>query len=114
MSTNCTELNCNENLIVWKLLENLSENRYVLGAFYLALMGHIFLGIALIADVFVRSIETITNQTKRVDRYNPATKQVEVVQERVWNRTVANLSLMALGSSSPEILLATIEIIGNG
>ena len=30
-----------------------------------------------------------------------------------WNDTVANLTLMALGSSSPEILLSIIEIIGN-
>ena len=34
-------------------------------------------------------------------------------QERVkiWNPTVANLTLMALGSSAPEILLAIIEIV---
>ena len=31
----------------------------------------------------------------------------------VWNATVANLSLMALGSSAPEILLALLETIGN-
>lgn len=30
-----------------------------------------------------------------------------------WNDTVANLTLMALGSSSPEILLSIIEICGN-
>ena len=33
---------------------------------------------------------------------------------QVWNDTVANLTLMALGSSSPEILLSCIEIIGRG
>ena len=27
----------------------------------------------------------------------------------VWNETLANLSLMALGSSAPEILLSTVE-----
>ena len=31
----------------------------------------------------------------------------------VWNGTVANLTLMALGSSAPEILLSVIEICGN-
>lgn len=31
----------------------------------------------------------------------------------VWNDTVANLTLMALGSSAPEILLSCIEIIFN-
>ena len=29
---------------------------------------------------------------------------------QVWNATVANLTLMALGSSAPEILLNVIEI----
>lgn len=32
---------------------------------------------------------------------------------QVWNPTVANLTLMALGSSAPEILLSVIEIISN-
>ena len=31
---------------------------------------------------------------------------------QVWNDTVANLTLMALGSSAPEILLSIIELIG--
>ena len=33
---------------------------------------------------------------------------------RIWNETVSNLTLMALGSSAPEILLAIVETIGNG
>ena len=33
---------------------------------------------------------------------------------QIWNDTVANLTLMALGSSAPEILLSCIEIIGRG
>ena len=32
---------------------------------------------------------------------------------KVWNPTVANLSLMALGSSAPEILLSVIETVGS-
>ena len=32
----------------------------------------------------------------------------------LWNPTVANLTLMALGSSAPEILLSSIEIIKEG
>ncbi|VDN38211.1 unnamed protein product [Cylicostephanus goldi] len=38
----------------------------------------------------------------------------EYEEVKVWNPTVANLTLMALGSSAPEILLSIIEIIGNG
>jgi len=37
----------------------------------------------------------------------------EVIEVRIWNDTVANLTLMALGTSAPEILLAVVEIIGN-
>jgi solute carrier family 8 (sodium/calcium exchanger) len=37
-----------------------------------------------------------------------------VIEVPVWNDTVANLTLMALGSSAPEILLAVIGIIGKG
>lgn len=39
--------------------------------------------------------------------------QPEVIEVRVWNDTVANLSLMALGTSAPEILLSIIEIVGH-
>ena len=36
-----------------------------------------------------------------------------MIEVPVWNGTVANLTLMALGSSAPEILLSVIEIVGN-
>ena len=44
----------------------------------------------------------------------PGTEQgYEIVHVRIWNDTVANLTLMALGSSTPEILLSIIEILAN-
>lgn len=33
-----------------------------------------------------------------------------VMTVRIWNETVSNLTLMALGSSAPEILLSVIEV----
>ena len=33
---------------------------------------------------------------------------------KIWNDTVANLTLMALGSSAPEIMLSCIELFGKG
>lgn len=72
------------------------------------------MGIAIIADIFMCSIERITSSTKKVVRRKPDTNQLEVIEIPIWNKTVANLTLMALGSSAPEILLATIETIGNG
>lgn len=42
----------------------------------------------------------------------PVTGEKVTILVRVWNETVSNLTLMALGSSAPEILLSIIEIIG--
>ncbi|XP_062620472.1 sodium/calcium exchanger 1-like isoform X2 [Saccostrea cucullata] len=80
---------------------------------YLIAMLWCFLGVALIADVFMCSIEKITSKTAKVripDQNEPdGFKMIEV---KVWNDTVANLSLLALGTSAPEILLSVIEIVG--
>ena len=38
-------------------------------------------------------------------------QQLEVL---TWNPTVANLTLMAIGSSAPEILLSSVELLGGG
>lgn len=55
------------------------------------------------------AIEVITSQEREVSvKRSSGEKQIVVV--RVWNETVANLTLMALGSSAPEILLSVIEI----
>ena len=48
--------------------------------------------------------------TRRCGRSNGETMVVNV---RIWNETVSNLTLMALGSSAPEILLSVIEVVGN-
>jgi len=45
---------------------------------------------------------------------NRANGETMVVSVRIWNETVSNLTLMALGSSAPEIMLSVIEVIGNG
>lgn len=65
-----------------------------------------FMGVAIIADVFMGAIEQVTSKKKRI--INATTgKEITV---KVWNSTVANLTLMALGSSAPEILLNVKEI----
>ena len=70
------------------------------------------MGVAIGADAFMASIETITSQTRLT------TVRIKGVKKRfhtrVWNDTVANLTLMALGSSAPEILLSTVEVMNNG
>ena len=67
----------------------------------------VFLGVALGADAFMTSIEAITSQTKLTTVYIKGEKKR--FHTKVWNDTVANLTLMALGSSAPEILLSLLE-----
>ena len=80
--------------------------------FFLALI-YLFLGVSIIADRFMASIEVITSKEKEVViRAKDGTEMVTSV--RIWNETVSNLTLMALGSSAPEIMLSIIEICGRG
>ena len=75
-----------------------------------------FLGVSIVADVFMCAIEKITSKTKQIHMAGQdGDKDVgpQVIEVPVWNGTVANLTLMALGSSAPEILLSVIEIVGN-
>jgi len=76
---------------------------------YFVLASYCFLGIAIFADVFMVAIETITSQ--EVETEVRVSGRVRTVRSQLWNPTVANLTLMALGSSAPEILLACIELV---
>lgn len=78
---------------------------------YLMGLGWLFMGVAIVADVFMASIEKITSKKTRKLVDPMKNKYVTVT---VWNATVANLTLMALGSSAPEILLNVIDIFASG
>ena len=69
-----------------------------------------FLGIAIISDVFMSAIEVITSKEKTLT-IEECGKTIPI-RVFVWNDTIANLTLMALGSSAPEILLAVVEVFG--
>uniref|UniRef100_A0A8C8DPM3 Solute carrier family 8 member 2b n=1 Tax=Oryzias sinensis TaxID=183150 RepID=A0A8C8DPM3_9TELE len=79
--------------------------------YFLSLM-YMFLGVSIIADRFMASIEVITSQEKDVTITMP-NGETSVATVRIWNETVSNLTLMALGSSAPEILLSVIEVCGH-
>eukprot|EP00931_Biecheleriopsis_adriatica_P060855 TRINITY_DN36558_c0_g2_i1.p1 TRINITY_DN36558_c0_g2~~TRINITY_DN36558_c0_g2_i1.p1 ORF type:complete len:1095 (+),score=226.46 TRINITY_DN36558_c0_g2_i1:175-3459(+) len=66
---------------------------------------YMFVGVSIIAEMFMSAIEEITSRRKQVVQ-----KDGTVFTAKVWNATVANLTLLALGSSAPEILLAVVEI----
>jgi len=81
---------------------------------YFIIMIILFLGISIISDRFMAAIEVITSQEKEITIKDKTSGKKHIVTVKIWNETVANLSLMALGSSAPEILLSVIEIIGRG
>lgn len=101
-------------------------NRYGRAIAYLLGLSYMFLGVNIIADVFMAAIEVITSKTKQIkiatanangDNAEDSANQgphFDTIEVKIWNDTVSNLTLMALGSSAPEILLSIIEIVGNG
>uniref|UniRef100_A0A3P8SZZ5 Solute carrier family 8 member 2a n=1 Tax=Amphiprion percula TaxID=161767 RepID=A0A3P8SZZ5_AMPPE len=79
---------------------------------YFLCLIYMFLGVSIVADRFMASIEVITSQEKEVTITKP-NGETTVTTVRIWNETVSNLTLMALGSSAPEILLSVIEVCGH-
>ncbi len=79
---------------------------------YLVALVYMFLGMSIIADRFMTAIEVITSQEKEITTKRPNGETVTTTV-RIWNETVSNLTLMALGSSAPEILLSVIEVCGH-
>ena len=75
---------------------------------YFLCLCYLFLGIAIISDIFMEAIEQITAQTRSIELWDTDGKTKCFIDVPVWNATVANLTLMALGSSAPEILLSVI------
>ncbi|CAJ0961744.1 unnamed protein product, partial [Mesorhabditis belari] len=80
---------------------------------YLVALAYMFYGVSIVADRFMAAIEVITSQEREIKVTKKFSQDKEVKMIRVWNETVSNLTLMALGSSAPEILLSVIEIFGN-
>ncbi|ODM92176.1 Sodium/calcium exchanger 2 [Orchesella cincta] len=76
------------------------------------LICYFFVGVAVASDIFMNAIEKICGSTKSIKttREEEGVVITDTKDIPVWNETVANLTLMALGSSAPEILLSVIEI----
>lgn len=90
------------------------HKNYLAAVGFLFLMCYFFIGIAIASDIFMNAIEKICGATKTVKivKEEDGVVVITTKQTQVWNETVANLTLMALGSSAPEILLSAIEISG--
>ncbi|CAD6196116.1 unnamed protein product [Caenorhabditis auriculariae] len=118
--TNCSAAdatrNCIDGLVVpiWRPFLDLSfGDRLTRGVIYFFVIAYMFLGISIVADRFMSSIEVITSMERTIIVKRRGLEPMEV-QVRIWNDTVSNLTLMALGSSAPEILLSIIEVMAKG
>ncbi|XP_075982859.1 sodium/calcium exchanger 3 isoform X2 [Anticarsia gemmatalis] len=106
-------LACSDGLVLpaWLPLEDVPTLEIAFrGVVYFLALMYLFIGVSIVSDRFMAAIEVITSREKEVRVRRNGSEQIVVV--RVWNETVANLTLMALGSSAPEILLSVIEIAG--
>uniref|UniRef100_A0A0K0F0L1 Sodium/calcium exchanger 2 (inferred by orthology to a human protein) n=1 Tax=Strongyloides venezuelensis TaxID=75913 RepID=A0A0K0F0L1_STRVS len=106
---------CSNGLIIpaWTPVTGISVcTKIWRGFLYFLAMVYLFYGVSIVADRFMSAIEVITSQEKEV-KLKKANGEPYTVLVRVWNETVSNLTLMALGSSAPEILLSVIEIFAN-
>ena len=82
-----------------------------LGICYLLFLFWLFMGIAILADLFMEAIETITSKSEIVQVPDSDGNLISV-EKMFWNPTIANLTLMALGSSAPEIILSIADTMG--
>ncbi|KAJ4930228.1 hypothetical protein JOQ06_019234 [Pogonophryne albipinna] len=106
--------NCTDGVVLpmWNPTNPAVGDKVARAIVYFAALIYMFLGMSIIADRFMSSIEVITSQEKEITIKKP-NGETTTTTVRIWNETVSNLTLMALGSSAPEILLSLIEVVGH-
>lgn len=76
-------------------------------------LAYCFIGLSAITGRFFRSMENVVKHSRKVVEIDPHTGAEIVRYEKVWNFTIADISLLAFGTSFPQISLATIDAIRN-
>lgn len=84
-------------------------NNTIRGCLYFFLLAYCFLGLSAITARFFLGMEGIVQQTRQVSIHEPGSGRIIVKRERLWNFTVADITLLAFGTSFPQISLATID-----
>lgn len=80
---------------------------------YLLGLAYCFIGLSAITARFFRSMENVVKHTRKVVEIDPQTKSELIIEEKVWNYTIADITLLAFGTSFPQISLAIIDAIRN-
>ncbi|KAI5311123.1 hypothetical protein L3X38_045590 [Prunus dulcis] len=76
-------------------------------------LAYCFVGLSAITARFFQSMESVVSHTRKVVDINPYTGAEIIRYEKVWNFTIADISLLAFGTSFPQISLATIDALRN-
>ncbi|RLM69947.1 magnesium/proton exchanger 1 [Panicum miliaceum] len=85
----------------------------VRASLYTLALAYCFIGLSAITARFFKSMEQIMKHSREVVSVDPHTNMPVVKQEKVWNYTIADIALLAFGTSFPQISLATIDAIRN-
>ncbi|XP_059065353.1 magnesium/proton exchanger-like isoform X5 [Cryptomeria japonica] len=80
---------------------------YFLGLIYC------FIGLSAVTGCFFRSMAKVVQQTRKIVILDPDTGAEVVTRERIWNYTLADISLLAFGTSFPQISLSIIDAFQN-
>ena len=95
-TTFCGERDNCQGMVLPLVLE-ITWSREVRAALYLLGLLYSFLGISIVSELFMSAIEKITAKTKMIHLAGGGEEGSAVIEVPVWNGTVANLTLMALG-----------------
>lgn len=109
--SNILELEKCESYLLFRWETNLGAGIRTL--LYFLGLAYCFIGLSAITARFFRSMENIMKQTRKVVKIDPSTGNVIDRYEKVWNYTIADIALLAFGTSFPQISLATIDAIRN-
>ena len=80
---------------------------------YMVALAYCFIGLSAITARFFKSMEQIMKHSREVVSVDTHTNMPVVKQEKVWNYAIADIALLAFGTSFPQISLATIDAIRN-
>ncbi|XP_010545006.1 PREDICTED: magnesium/proton exchanger isoform X2 [Tarenaya hassleriana] len=76
-------------------------------------LAYCFIGLSAITARFFLSMENVVKHSRKVVEIDPVTNSEIITYKKVWNFTIADISLLAFGTSFPQISLATIDAIRN-
>ncbi|KAK6940999.1 Sodium/calcium exchanger membrane region [Dillenia turbinata] len=80
---------------------------------YIFGLAYCFFGLSTITARFFRSMENVVKHESKVVEIDPDRNTETIRYEKVWNYTIADITLLAFGTSFPQISLATIDAIRN-